>query len=450
MNQKIKELIINVLNDLNYDNTDEELFKYLYEKGSKAIKLFEDGEYSIEQIRQLLTKNIPNMMIEYQRFKNVIDKQDKMRTKFGTSINYQIIDLFEILKMSSSSEDFEKQKLTYLNQQPKIFPGIKECTYNEISNIYKNIVERCDCITPEAEAKMTLTIREDLPLFNENGEINKNLFDFNYLDKIVNFASENEMQVRLHTLVWHKHFPKILENCSREDCLKFLDTYFSIIASRYGEEKFSSIDVINEICADIKSEKFKKGQILRESPWKKVLGDKYYLDVLKLARKNFSNCNLVYNEYDETNPNKRKNMISLINDIKLEESVLGVKLLDSVGLQSHYHEYTTDEEIKKTYIDLIQTGKKLQVSELDITKITKNDDMQVNRVARTVLDCASTYDIDYITCWGPSSKISWKSNKVRTFLDDNGNIDQSINKISNIYSMKNKIKEKSNRTSVTM
>ena len=34
-----------------------------------------------------------------------------------------------------------------------------------------------------------------------------------------------------------------------------------------------------------------------------------------------------YNEYDETN--KQKNIISIINNIKSEEKILGIKLLDS-------------------------------------------------------------------------------------------------------------------------
>ena len=90
-----------------------------------------------------------------------------------------------------------------------------------------------------------------------------------------------------------------------------------------------------------------------------------------------------YNEYDETN--KQKNIISIINNIKSEEKILGIKLLDSFGLHSHYHEYLTDEAIKEAYADLIQTEKKLQVSELDMIKLSENNDTQINRIARTVL-----------------------------------------------------------------
>ncbi len=283
---------------------------------------------------------------------------------------------------------------------------------------------------------MTLTVRDNLPLFINKGKINEKIFNFSYFDKIVNFATENNMQIRLHTLVWHKHFPKILESCNREQCLQFLDTYFYNITNRYSEKIFSSIDVLNEICSDINSEEFKNGEILRRSPWKDKLGNKYYLDILKLARKYFPYSNLVYNEYDEINEKKRQNMISIVNEIKLEESISETELLNSIGLQSHYHEYTKDEEIKKAYKELSSLNKSLQISELDITKINSNDDIQINRITGTILECAISFDVDYITCWGPSSKISWQSNKVRTFLDKKGNIDKSFKKFVNAYSMK--------------
>ena len=183
------------------------------------------------------------------------------------------------------------------------------------------------------------------------------------------FAKQNNMKVRLHTLIWHKHFPKILANCSKDQIITFLDSYFSYIANRYDTNIFYTIDVLNEIVADINSEEFKQGNVLRNSKWKEKLGDDYYITILKLARQNFPNSNLTYNEYDETNKQKRDKMISIINDIKQEETKTDTILLDSIGLQSHYHEYTTDEEIKATYTDLSQTRKNLQVSEMDITKI---------------------------------------------------------------------------------
>lgn len=438
--EQVRKLMIEVIENLNYDPNDLELQKYLYEKGTKAFHKINSGNYSLDEIKNFIVTNVPKMMEEYLRMKQVITKKSLTNTNFGVSMNYQLIGLFKLLNDVSSVDEFDMMKNRYLKSQPTIFPGLLECTYEEIQNIYHNMIDNCDVITPEAEAKMTLTINDQMEPFNSDGTVNSQVFNFSYLDTIVAFAKQNNMKVRLHTLIWHKHFPKILDNCSKNQIITFLDTYFSDIANRYDADTFYTIDVLNEIVADIHSEEFKQGIILRNSKWKQKLGDDYYLTVLKLARKNFPHSNLAYNEYDETNQEKRKRMISIINDIKQEEAITGTILLDSIGLQSHYHEYTTDEEIKEAYADLSHTRKRLQVSEMDVTKIDNQDDVQVNRVFRTVLDCSATYNIDSFTCWGSTSSISWKSKKVKTFLNDNGDIDNSCKQVVDTYSQKKKNK----------
>lgn len=440
MKKQIKEFIIEVIKNLNYDPNDLELQKYLLEKGIKVLNKINTENYSIEQIKKLIYDNVPTMIKEYLRMQQAITNKSLKKTNFGTSINYQLVELFKILNCVSSENEFNIMKNQYLQSQPAIFPGLQKSTYEEIKNIYKNIIENCDVITPEAEAKMTLTINNSMTPFNNDGSVNTKIFNFSYLDIIINFAKQNNMKVRLHTLIWHKHFPKILANCSKDQIITFLDSYFSYIANRYDTNIFYTIDVLNEIVADINSEEFKQGNVLRNSKWKEKLGDDYYITILKLARQNFPNSNLTYNEYDETNKQKRDKMISIINDIKQEETKTDTILLDSIGLQSHYHEYTTDEEIKATYTDLSQTRKNLQVSEMDITKINNPNDIQINRVFRTVLDCAANYNIDSFTCWGPSSSISWKSKKVRTFLNNNGEIDSNCMQIVETYSQKRKNK----------
>ncbi len=440
MKEQIKKLIIDVIKELNYNPDDIELQKYLYEKGVKAIHKIDTENYTLAEVRNLLKENIPTMMQEYVRMKNVIDKKKTSKTSFGVSVNYQLIELFKILNYVSLSDEFEMVKNKYLHSQPVIFPGLLECSYEELQNIYKNIIDNCDIITPEAEAKMSLTINDQIIPFNNDGTVNTKVFNFSYLDIIMDFARQNNMKVKLHTLIWHKHFPKVLENCSYTQIMSFLEAYFSCLSNRYGTDVFYSIDVLNEIVADINSEEFKNGEILRDSKWKEKLGNNYYLIILKLARKYFSNVNLVYNEYDEINLEKRHRMIRLINDIKREEMLTGTTLLNSIGLQSHYNEYTSDEDIKETYKDLSQTGKLLQVSELDVRQINGYDSVQTNRIFRTVLDCATTYNVDYFTFWGPTSSISWKSKKVRTFLNDEGAIDNNVKQIVNTYSQKRKSK----------
>ena len=90
---------------------------------------------------------------------------------------------------------------------------------------------------------------------------------------------------------------------------------------RYGDIIYS-VDVLNEIVSDNPDE------ILRESSWKDKLGDEYYIEVLRIAKKNFGNIPLFYNEYGEVRESKRNHILQVINRIKEVEKQENVILLD--------------------------------------------------------------------------------------------------------------------------
>ena len=149
---------------------------------------------------------------------------------------------------------------------------------------------------------------------------------------------------------------------------------------------------------------------------------------------------MYYNEYGEERPEKRKNIIAIIEQIKEVENREGITLFDGIGIQSHYSIYTTDEEIKGAYSDYAKLGKKLQITELDVSNEGEqlNFDYQTNRIFRTVLDCASTCGIELFNIWGISSKISWKSGKINNYLDENNNVSKYSTKVIDAYSKKRK------------
>ena len=264
-----------------------------------------------------------------------------------------------------------------------------------------------------------------------DGKINEEIFDFTYLEKIANFARENNMKLRLHNIVWHSQFPSFLTNATKEETLLFLDTYMRKLNEFFGDVVYT-VDVLNEIASDTPD------KILRDSPWKDKLGEEYYIDILKIAKKNFKNIPLAYNDYGEERPEKRKNVIEIVNRIKNVEQRETRALLDVLGIQSHYSSKTKDSDIKEAYQDYSKLGKELQVSELDVTNNgeEKNIDFQTNRVFRTVVSTAAKYGIKLMNVWGVSSKISWKSKKVNCFLDSKGNKSVYSKKMLNCYSNK--------------
>lgn len=450
--QDLKEILSIFEKELSTAESSPEYLMYLQEKIYKAYTIQKDKNFSKEEFISLIKAEMPRFLESYQGLEQLIKHNlSNVNTNFGISINFQLIDLFEIMKTCSNGEEFEKKKITYFqelkthprfsNMDEYIFPNLLEITLEEIQKVYENIITNVDCITPEWSGKMFMIIDSREALY-EDGRINENIFNFQYLDKIVNFARANNKKVRMHTLIWHSQFPKLLEKASREEIIEFLDKYFEKLAERY-KDVFYAIDVLNEIASD-------QGGILRESPWKDKLGDYYYIEVLKLARKHFPKTQLIYNEYGEEREEKLPIIVTIVEKIKEAEQQLGYSLIDGIGLQSHYSQYTQDEDINRAYKELSKTGKKLQVSEIDVKEYvlpgensTSADlktplNYEINRVFRTVFGTALSYGVELFNMWGVSRNISWYSGVVNTFLNQNMEISSYLNQAISIYSQSRK------------
>lgn len=443
MNEKLLKEILKILKkELSLDFSDKEYMMYLEEKIEKAYIKEQEHNLSTEDFVNAIRNEIPTFFKNYQDMKKTFDKTAKdSKQRFGISINFELIDLFKIIDLCNSKEDFIKKKNDYfkkLANDPRfqgfdyIFPGLQNVSLDELKNIRKNILENVECLTPEWSGKMRMNIDTGKPLII-NRKINEELFDFTYLNKIANFARENNMKMRMHNIIWHSQFPLILKNATREDSLKFLDLYMKKIYEQYSDVIYT-VDVLNEIASDTPD------KVLRDSPWKNLLDDEYYIDVLRLAKKIFKNIPLAYNEYGEERPEKRKNIIDIINKIKQVEQKENITLLDVIGIQSHYSNQTTDKSIKDVYRDYSKLGKEIQVTEFDVSNNGNNKklDLQTNRIYRTVMGSAAAYGVKLINMWGISSKISWKSNKINNFLDENGNQTIYIQKILKTFSNKHK------------
>lgn len=440
--QQLQNILKAIYDELNINQSDDEYNRYLEEKILKAYDYEKRKDIPIDEFISKIKELIPDFIEQYKRMKdNIAEVKQSQSTNFGVSICFELIDLFEIAKQCNNNEEFIKLRDDYFKRLgydarfqdfDYIFPGLKDISYEETIKIYNNILNDVDCITPEWVGKMRCIIDTRKPLIIDNN-INMDIFNFEYLDKLANFARRHNMKLRMHNIIWHKDFRPLLENASREQIYLFLDTYMSELSNRYSDV-FYSIDVLNEIASDTSD------KILRDSKWKDKLGEDYYINILKLAKKNFPNIDLYYNEYGEERPEKRKNIIEIIKIIQKVENEEGIVLLDGIGIQSHYSTMTTDASIKEAYGDYSKTGKKLQITELDVSNDGEQHEYnyQTNRVFRTVLDCATSYGVQLFNVWGISSKISWKSGRIDNYLDVNNNVSNYSQKIVDTYSKKKK------------
>lgn len=404
--------------------------------------------------------------------------------KIGGSISFQLIDIFNILEDEKLSEEEKRAKITEYQKSISsretgviidkegtkgqckknglfIFGDVDVMSYEDLVKTKQYVDSELSSFTCEAEMKMTGI------LAGYNKDEHKIEYRFGLADKVYDYAMSHGKAMRGHTLVWHSHEPKALDeyiqdqygddfefdkennptvffNKRKELTKKFLAEYMKAVGERYPN--CYCWDVLNEIVPQLEVTNPNKDECptqderrdgVRHSMWFEYLGDDYYIEVLKLARENLpEGTKLFYNEFGEQHPEKRAGIIHVIEKIKQyerEHPECGT-LLDGIGLQSHYDLTMTPEQIKQIYKDIGKIAKKykieIQVTEMDVApgrdengepnKYDPNDTSKHALIWNTVFECARKYGVKAFTGWGINDALSWYPNIDCTMVRKNG------------------------------
>ena len=102
---------------------------------------------------------------------------------------------------------------------------------------------------------------------------------------------------------------------------------------------------------------------LRDSPWRRGIGDDYIAKAFEFAREADPGAELYDNDYNlATRPAKRAGAIRIIKELQQR----GLRI-DAVGEQGHWRlESPTTTEIDETITELRATGVKVMITELDV------------------------------------------------------------------------------------
>jgi len=203
-------------------------------------------------------------------------------------------------------------------------------------------------------------------------------YDWSGADAIVNFAVENGMRVRGHTLCWHNQAPKWMfydqagKLVSKTLLLARLKAHIHAVVGRY-KGKIYAWDVVNEAVSD------DPGQLLRNSLWYQICGEDFIAKAFEYAHEADPKAILFYNDYNTEHPGKRTRIFQLLK--KLVDSGVPVQ---AIGLQGHWSVKDPSQELLKTSIEQYASlGLKVQVTELDVSIYTDNK-MPVSKPDGTV------------------------------------------------------------------
>lgn len=201
----------------------------------------------------------------------------------------------------------------------------------------------------------SLTAENDMKF--ESLQPQEGQFHFDFADELVSFAQAQGMQVRGHTLVWHNQTPSwVFAGADRNTLLARLETHISTVVARY-RGRIASWDVVNEAIEDTEA------YSLRKTPWLEIIGEDYIAKAFHFAHAADPAAQLFYNDYNESNPEKREKIYALVKSL-LERGVP----IHGVGLQAHWNlSRPSQDEIRAAIERYASLGLKLHITEMDVS-----------------------------------------------------------------------------------
>jgi len=252
--------------------------------------------------------------------------------------------------------------------------------------------------------------------------------------KMLEYAKENNLSLRGHTLIWHSQTPDWIfyedfdvkkEFVTRDVMIARMESYikqvFTFLKDNGYSDMFYAYDVVNEAIMEDGS--------LRDSNWKTVIGDDYlwyafnYADIYAPQ-----NIDLYYNDYNEQY--KAAAIVKMASSL-VDEA--GNSFIDGIGLQAHL--YTQDNLTKYfSAIDKIaESGLKMQITELDVglgawQNTLKADEENLNRQGDFYYELingifervdSGKIKMDSLTFWGFVDYLSWRKEASPLLFDIN-------------------------------
>ncbi|MCR4739794.1 MAG: endo-1,4-beta-xylanase [Lachnospiraceae bacterium] len=283
----------------------------------------------------------------------------------------------------------------------------------------KLILEQFDSVTMENAMKPDAVINREKS--RKEGKI---VVEYgNDAKKVLNWAKENGMKMRGHTLVWYSQTPEWIFHEDFDETKGFVDREEMLV--RMEDLIRGNFEQIDELgCSDlfyaydVVNEGWMENGIMRRNHWSEIIGDDYMWYAFYYADKYApEETDLYYNDYNEQF--KADAICKFVQTLTDED---GRYLIDGIGLQAHF--FTADDlnGYLKAVDRLSETGLKLELTELDVglgkyQAPLKATDENLNKQGQFYYELinglferadAGKIDMDAITFWGFTDLISWR------------------------------------------
>lgn len=255
-------------------------------------------------------------------------------------------------------------------------------------------------ITPENEGKWA----------SVGNSTDSTKWNWTNLDRIYNYAKQNNILFKFHTLIWGAQQPSWISGLDQASQLKYIETWMYKVGQRYPD--IDLIDVVNEPLLNHNPPDGTNGR----ANYKNALGGDgttgwdWVIKAFELARKYLpAKTKLLLNEYGIINDNNATSTyLTIINLLKNRG------LIDGIGVQGHRFEfeYATNATLKYNLDRLAATGLPIYISEMDLGNYsdsgTPNDDTQLQLYQRVFPVVWDHPGVKGITLWGYIEGAMWQ------------------------------------------
>lgn len=224
----------------------------------------------------------------------------------------------------------------------------------------------------------------------------RNTMSWNGTDMIAEYARENNISWKFHTLVWGSQYPNWLNNLSQADQLKEISEWYDLVAERYPDVLM--IDVVNEAYPSH-----------APAPWKNALGGDgttgfdWIIKSFEMARERWPHAILIYNDYNNIEYDGEVNWT-----VKLINAMLKANApIDAIGCQAHDAWKINTNTVKNNIDKLAATGLPIFITEYDIGE--SNDANQKRIMEEQFTMFWNHPKIVGITYWGYIVGRTWRN-----------------------------------------
>lgn len=254
------------------------------------------------------------------------------------------------------TENIDGQDVPSLKQmyQGYFYIGAAVTTRSLVSPHRELLLNHFNSITAEYQMKL-----DSLQPFSLNPA--DDVYAFERADQIVEFALQNDMRVRGHTLIWAKSTPgwffygqdeKLLD---REVLLRRAEHYVKEVVGHY-KGKVCCWDVVNEAISD-------RDGFYKKNLWLETIGEDYIEKAFRWAHAADPDARLFYNDYFAVYPAKRDKIYRMVKKL-LEEGVP----IHGIGIQGHWDlNWPSINHIRTAIEKFASLDLEIQITEMDIS-----------------------------------------------------------------------------------